>query len=479
MDWIASDILTATGGRLLSGAPQAVFRGIGIDSRKLAEGALFIAIEGENHDGHSFLPEVVARGGRGLVVKEGRLPEDDLKAWAEQDVVCIAVPDTTRALGAIAAFHRRRMPARIVALTGSNGKTTTRAMAAAILDRHRPTLATEGNLNNEIGLPLTLLRLQPEHGLAVVEMGMNHPGEIDRMARMAAPDIGLILNVAPAHLEGLHSVEGVMRAKGELLEHIRPGGKAILNADDPHCRQLAKACRVETLLFGFAPEAAVRATDLVSGPRGWRFQLELPAGEIAVHLQLPGKFMVANALAAAAAAYCCGVPREAIKAGLEAVEAVDGRMQLVHLPWGITLINDCYNANPASTAAAIATLARMKGASRGALVLGDMLELGPEAAYWHRETGRTIGQAGLDRLFVHGAFAATLRDGAVEAGMAPDRVLAGDIIEISVALTQWLTPGDWVLVKGSRGMRMERVIAALKDWAGGIEGHRTRMTTTP
>ena len=467
MDWSAGDILAATGGRLLSGSRRTVFSGIGIDSRKLAEGDLFIAIVGETHDGHAFAPEVVARGGRGLVVKESRLPEADLNAWARQGVVCIAVPDTGRALGAVAAFHRRRMPARIIALTGSNGKTTTRAMTAAVMNRDRPTLATEGNLNNEIGLPLTLLRLQPEHVLAVVEMGMNHPGEIDRMARVAVPDIGMILNVAPAHLEGLRSVEGVRRAKGELLRHIQPTGKAILNGDDPHCRQLGQECPVETLLFGFAPEAAVRAVDLVSGPRGWRFQLELPTGDIAVRLQLPGKFMVANALAAAAAAYCCDIPLDIIKAGLESVEAVDGRMQLVHLPWGITLINDCYNANPASTAAAITTLTRMKGASRGALVLGDMLELGPEAEHWHRRTGRKVGQAGLDRLFVHGAFAAALREGALEAGMDSDRILVGDIAAISAALTQWLTPGDWVLVKGSRGMRMERVIAALKEWAGG------------
>ena len=359
------------------------------------------------------------------------------------------------------------MPARIVALTGSNGKTTTRAMAAAIFNRKAPTLATKGNLNNEIGLPLTLLGLKAAHVLAVVEMGMNHPGEIDRMGRIAVPDIGMIINVAPAHLEGLHTIEGVRRAKGELLGHIRTGGRAILNADDEHCRQLMASCPVETILFGFGPEAQVRATDLKSGPRGWNFNLQLPSGEIQVDLQVPGKFMVANALAAAAAAHCCDIPAADIKAGLEAVEPVEGRMQLVPLPWGITLINDCYNANPASTAAAIDTMTRMKGASRGALVLGDMLELGPDAKAWHRKTGQRAGRAGLDRLFIHGDFAPAVREGASAAGMDADRILVGDISEISIALTQWLTPGDWVLVKGSRGMRMERVIAALQDWAGG------------
>jgi UDP-N-acetylmuramoyl-tripeptide--D-alanyl-D-alanine ligase len=466
MEWTTHDILTATGGHLLSGSRRTAFAGIGIDSRQLAPGSLFIAIEGDIHDGHTFAPDVVARGGRGVVVREGRTADTTLANWQDRQVVCITVPDTTRALGDIAAYHRRRMPARIVALTGSNGKTTTRAMAAAILNHKGSTLTTRGNLNNEIGLPLTLLQLKEAHTLAVVEMGMNHPGEIDRLGRIAAPNIGMIINVAPAHLEGLHSIEGVMCAKGELLRHIDPAGRAILNADDEYCRRLAETCPVETLLFGFGPEASIRATELESGPRGWAFTLQMPSIEIPVRLQVPGKFMVANALAAAAAAYCCDVVPEDIKAGLESVGAVDGRMQLVPLPWGITLINDCYNANPASTAAAIDTLARMKGASRGTLVLGDMLELGPEAEEWHRKTGRKAGQAGLDRLFVHGAFAPAVIKGAREAGMAPDRIMAGDLTEISIALTHWLTPGDWVLVKGSRGMRMERVIAALQDWAG-------------
>jgi UDP-N-acetylmuramoyl-tripeptide--D-alanyl-D-alanine ligase len=467
MGWTTRDILTATGGRLLCGAENTTFAAIGIDSRRLAVDELFIAIKGANHDGHTFVGDVVARGGRGVLVQEDRIPDMDLVDWRTRGVVAVAVGDTTRALGDLAAFHRRRMPARIIALTGSNGKTTTRAMTAAIVERQGPTLATRGNLNNEIGLPLTLLQLRAEHALGVVEMGMNHPGEIDRMGRMAAPDIGMIINVAPAHLEGLHTIEGVMRAKGELLPHIQPTGKAILNGDDALCRQLAANCPVPTLLFGFGAEVPVRAVDLVSGPRGWHFQLQLPSGEVDVQLKVPGRFMVANALAAAAVGYCCDVPLEDIKAGLEAVEAVDGRMQLVPLPWGITLINDCYNANPASTAAAIATLTRMKGASRGALVLGDMLELGVDAEEWHRTTGRKAGQAGLDRLFLYGAYSAALREGAVEAGMPADRILVGGIAEISAALTQWLTPGDWVLVKGSRGMRMERVIAALQEWAGG------------
>jgi len=467
MEWTANDILSATAGELLSGSGHTVFTGIGIDSRHLSPESLFIAIEGENHDGHTFAPDVVARGGRGLLVRKGQIDETALASWQDQPLVCIAVSDTTQALGAIAAYHRRRMPARVIALTGSNGKTTTRAMAVDILNRSATTLATQGNLNNEIGLPLTLLQLEEAHTLAVVEMGMNHPGEIDRLGRMAAPDIGMIINVAPAHLEGLHSIEGVMHAKGELLGHIAPTGRAILNSDDEHCRQLMETCPVETLLFGFGPEATIRATDLNSGPRGWSFHLQLPSGDIPVRLQVPGKFMVANALAASAAAYCCDVPLADIKAGLESVEAVDGRMQIVPLPWGITLINDCYNANPASTSAAIDTLARMKGASRGTLVLGDMLELGPDAEEWHRLTGRKAGQAGLDRLFVHGSFAGAVVEGAREVGMAPDRILAGAIDEISIALTQWLTPGDWVLVKGSRGMRMERVIAALQEWAGG------------
>ncbi|MDJ0722403.1 MAG: UDP-N-acetylmuramoyl-tripeptide--D-alanyl-D-alanine ligase, partial [Desulfobacterales bacterium] len=370
-----------------------------------------------------------------------------------------------RALGALAAYHRRRMPARIVALTGSNGKTTTRAMTASILGQGFETLATRGNLNNEIGVPLTLFRLETRHDVGVIEMGMNHAGEIDRLGRIAAPDLGMITNVAPAHLEGLKTVEGVRDAKGELLDHIAPEGRAILNADDPLVRELAVRSRAAVTFFGQAPDAHVRAEAIDTRAGGTRFVLKLPGDSGPVELKIPGAFMVANALAAAAVADTLGLRLDAIRAGLASVQPVDGRMQIQRLANGITVINDCYNANPASAAAAITTLAELRGESRGMLVLGDMLELGGEAAALHRLTGERAGGAGFARLYAHGPHAEDVAAGARSAGMAAERILTGPVSAICSDLTARLRPGDWVLVKGSRGMRMERVVAALNDQA--------------
>jgi UDP-N-acetylmuramoyl-tripeptide--D-alanyl-D-alanine ligase len=459
--WTAADLRRATGGDLLSGPAEASFAGLAIDSRRIARDEVFVAIIGATHDGHRFVADVLARGVRGLVVQQGRCDAADLADWQTRGIACVAVADTTRALGDIAAYHRRRCPAKIVALTGSNGKTTTRAMTEAVMQDHFRTLATQGNLNNEIGVPLTLLRLNSRHEVGVVEMGMNHPGEIDRLSAIAAPDVGLITNVAPAHLEGLGSLAGVREAKGELLDHVSPAGRVVLNADDAEVRRLAGRAKAPVVFFGLAPEAAVRAAAVDPRPEGTRFTLHLPQGSCPVTLPVPGAFMVSNALAAAAVGHCLNVPLEAIRAGLETVQPVAGRMQIQHLPGGVTLINDCYNANPASTAAAIRTLAELKGSARGALVMGDMLELGPAASDLHRETGRRAGAAGLKRIWAHGPHAEAFTAGAQEAGMPREALMTGEVAAIAAALADWLRPGDWLLVKGSRGMKMERVIAAL------------------
>ncbi len=466
MNWTLADILEATGGGQLAGPGKAAFARVAIDSRQVQPQDLFVAIRGENHDGHQFIDDVLARGCRGAVVRGEQADAENRERWQRAGVMVIGVDATTRALGALAAYHRRRMPARIVALTGSNGKTTTRAMTEAILRQALETLATRGNLNNEIGVPLTLFRLEPRHAVGVIEMGMNHPGEIDRLGRMAGPDIGMITNVAPAHLEGLQSVEGVRDAKGELLDHIAPEGRTILNADDQLVRELAARSRAEVTFFGQAAEAHVRAEAIETHADGTRFVLRLPRAGGPVELKIPGAFMVANALAAAAAADALGLGLDTIRAGLASVQPVDGRMQIQHLSAGITIINDCYNANPASAAAAIRALADLRGNSRGILVLGDMLELGRDAAALHRLTGKRAGGAGLERLYAHGPHAEDVAAGARSAGMDAKRILTGPVSAICDDLKSRLQPGDWVLVKGSRGMRMERVVAALNEWAG-------------
>ena len=264
MSWSITDIQQATGGELLAGPTEAVFDQIAIDSRQITPGQLFVAIRGENHDGHRFVDDVVSHGCRGVVVQHD---QTDAFRWEDRrrtGVAIIGVDNTIRALGALAAYHRRRMPARIIALTGSNGKTTTRAMTASILSRRFQTLATQGNLNNEIGVPLTLFGLAPHHEIGVIEMGMNHAGEIDRLGQIASPDVGMITNVAPAHLDGLQTVEGVRDAKGELLDHVAPEGRVILNADDPLVRELAARSRAEVVFYGRAHDAHIRAEAIES-----------------------------------------------------------------------------------------------------------------------------------------------------------------------------------------------------------------------
>jgi UDP-N-acetylmuramoyl-tripeptide--D-alanyl-D-alanine ligase len=459
--WSTADLLAATGGRRLCGPAAAVFAGIATDSRQALPGEVFLALVGETHDAHRFVPDVLARGVRGLVVAEDRLDPTAVPAWEGAGVTAVAVADTTRALGALGTFQRRRAAARVVALTGSSGKTTTRAMAAAVAGRGFRVLTPRGNFNNEVGLPLTLLRLAPDHEVAVLELGMNHFGEMDRLGAMAAPDIGLITNIGPAHLEFLGSLEGVRRAKGELLPHIRGDGRAVLNADDPHLRILAAACPVPVLFFGEDPAAAVRAREIAGEAAETRFVLELPDGQTPVRLPTPGRFMVANALAAAAVGHLLGLSPEAIRAGLEAFAPVTGRLRVIATPAGWQLIDDTYNANPASMAAAIRTLADAPGRRRAILVAGDMRELGPAAPALHREVGRLAAAAGVDLLFAAGAHAPEVAAGALAGGLGAAAVQVAAVEEIPAALAPLLQPGDWILVKGSRAMGMERVVQGL------------------
>jgi UDP-N-acetylmuramoyl-tripeptide--D-alanyl-D-alanine ligase len=302
--------------------------------------------------------------------------------------------------------------------------------------------------------------------VAVIEMGMNHPGEIDRLGRIASPDIGMITNVAPAHLEGLLTVEGVRDAKGELLHHIAAEGTAILNADDPLVRELAAGSRAAVLFFGLGPDAHVRAEAVAATPEGTRFILKLPQDEGPVQLNIPGAFMVANALAAAAVGWTLGVDIAEIKAGLETFRPIAGRMVHRELAGGVHLIDDTYNANPGSMAAAIQTLADLGRGGRRFLVMGDMLELGEQSAALHAASGELAARSEPSQLLVAGRFRAAVSRGARAGGLPPERIFEGDREEILGALKKRLRPGDWVLVKGSRGMGMETIVQGLMAWAG-------------
>jgi len=462
MPWRVAEIIEATGGRLFCGDLGRMFTGVSIDSRRISADDLFIAIKGEVHDGHRFIGNVIEQGVNGCLIDQRKTDMLSKLELSDTGVVCITVDNTTKALGDMAAFNRRRTPVSVIAITGSNGKTSTRRMTSDVVSRRFCTLSTQGNLNNDIGLPLTLLNL---HQWAVVELGMNRPGEIERLAEICLPDVGLITNIGPAHLEGLGSMEAVMAAKGELLGKIKAGGMAILNADDPRLLKLADITPINVLFFGMSKDAAIRAESVEEKGEGLSFGLVLPDETISVHLKTPAMFMISNALAAAAAGYLLGLTAVEIKNGIEAFKPVQGRMNIHKTGKGIHIIDDTYNANPGSMQAAIITLTSLKGKNKGFLIAGDMLELGEYSAPMHREIGVIAARANIAGLYVTGKFAEDVAAGALAEDMNPDDIFKGTREEIIEAVTDRLEAGDWVLVKGSRGMAMEKVVQGLLAWA--------------
>ncbi len=426
---------------------DAGFLGVSTDTRTLNAGELFVALVGPNFDGCDFVEAAADKRAAGAVVGKS----------VDTPLATISVPDTRLALGELAASWRRRMPARIVGVTGSNGKTTLKEMLSACLSLEAQTLATDGNLNNDIGVPLMLARLSPEHAYAVLEMGANHPGEIAYLTALVEPQVVAITNAAAAHLEGFGSVEGVARAKGEILQGTTRPECAVLNADDAYFELwLEMAADIPVVSFGVDRRADVRATDIRASDTGSEFELELPGRDIAVRLPLAGVHNVQNAAAAAAVACALGIDPAIIARGLNNVRPVPGRLRRLSTIGAAALFDDSYNANPASVIAAAEFLAAQPGT--GWLVLGDMAELGDEAPALHRAVGRAARQAGISRLFATGE----LSKRAVEA--FGSGALWFDSVEaltdaVRTALQEDGAPN--LLVKGSRSMRMERVVAGL------------------
>ena len=464
--WTTQEILQATDGELLVGDLKRQFARISIDSRAITASDFFVAIVGDVHDGHAYVRDVVREDVHGVMINKNSIAELPPSEWRNKNMSCVVVEDTTRSLGDLAAFHRKRADALVVAITGSNGKTTTRKLTSAVMSRHFNTLSTVGNYNNQIGLPLTLLNLQREHQWAVVELGTNSPGEIGRLAEICAADIGVITNIGPVHLEGLGSLDGVMHEKGDLLNHLKPGGKAVLNADDHRIRKLAAETDKEVVLFGLTEAAAVRAEMIKETVGAITFTLVLEEKRTSVVLNTAGQFMVANALAAAAVGFLAGLSIQELKIGLERFRPASGRMNILHLPNDIHIIDDTYNANPVSMQAAINTLNAISAGSRTILVCGDMLELGAQAESLHRQIGALAGESGIRKLYVTGEFAGAVAAGACNAQMNAGDIFSGSKDSIFEALKQTLKPGDWVLIKGSRGMAMEDVVVLLKRWSG-------------
>ena len=423
------------------------FRGVSTDTRSLKPGQLFVALQGPNFDGTKFVRQAAECKAAGAVVGQ---PVDT-------DLPTIIVDDTLAALGNLASYWRQQMQATVVGITGSNGKTTVKELLASCLSISEPTLATHGNLNNEIGLPLMLLRMGERHRYAVIEMGANHPGEIAYLTSLASPRIVAITNAAPAHLEGFGSVEGVARAKGEILVGDQSPECAILNADDDYFDYWSSLVGdAEIISFGLSAEADVRASSIEATDHGSGFTLHVPDGQFSVELSLQGKHNVLNACGAAAIARALGISDQQIKKGLEAVQPFHGRLQPVRSSSRAVLFDDSYNANPVSVQAAAEFLAAQDGVSW--LVLGDMAELGADGVLLHAHTGWVVRESGVTNLLATGP----LSKHTVEAFGDNGRWYES-IERLICDLGTSIGEGDVVLVKGSRSMGMERVVDALTD----------------
>ena len=454
----ADDLVRSTGGRLIARSGRAI-RGAAVDSRLVQPGEVFIALPGEHTDGHAYLPEAIDRGAAAVIVAR---PIADPAVLG--DVTVVRVADPLAALGALAMGWRRRFDPLVVGVTGSIAKTSTKEAVATVLGRRFRTLRNEGNQNNEVGLPLTVLRLRPEHQAAVLEMGMYVGGEIADLARIARPRIGVVTAVQAVHLSRIGSLEAIEQAKGELLEALPPDGVAILNADDPIVRRMGDRTTARAVSYGFAGDADIGAEAVESlGLDGMRFMLRAAGTRRPVTIPVLGRLSVHNALAAAAVGVSAGLSPDEIAAGLALGWSAPHRIAVVRLG-AVTVVDDTYNASPRSVIAALDLLAGLPG--RRVAVLGEMLELGDASDEGHREVGEAAART-VDWLMVVGVGAAGIAEGAEAAGLSASAILrVHDADAALAALPPRLRDGDVVLVKASRGVALDAVVDGLRRELG-------------
>jgi UDP-N-acetylmuramoyl-tripeptide--D-alanyl-D-alanine ligase len=448
-----NDLASIVSGQLIQGDPHTqdtqTFQSVSIDSRSLKAGELFVAIKGPHFDGHQFIEAIQQQGAVAALVNH--------PIKTNTNFPLIQVTNTLQALGLLAKYWRQALSLPVIGITGSCGKTTTKMLVANILQTCGETLATEGTLNNEIGVPLTLLKLKPSHRFAVIEMGANHPGEIAYVSHLVGADIAIITNVGPVHLEGFGSLEGVAKAKAEIYQALSPAGIAIVNADEvfvPYWQQIIENRKIVT--FGINTEADIKAMQITmdAGHRP-HFILKTPNGEVPVQLQLMGHHNISNALAAAAAAYALDIPLDKIQQGLQNAQAVTKRLVESVGSFGGLIIDDSYNANPASIRVALEVLVSKPGAK--VFAMGDMLELGENAADYHAQIGHYARQLGIDQFYGYGELVKFATDafGASGKYFTDKEMLIAD-------LKKNLQADMTVLVKGSKAMGMGQVVDALK-----------------
>ena len=442
-----NEILEATGGRARAPLPEGRIADITLDSRAVSDGSVFVALKGERADGHDFVKGLEGRALCAVVERE-----------VDADIPQIIVGSTYRAVGAIGAYIREKSGVTVVGVTGSVGKTSVKELTASVISQRFSVLKTEKNHNNELGLPMTLFRLTEEHEVAVLEMGISYFGEMDRISRIARPDIAVYTNIENVHTENLHDRDGVLRAKTELVPNMR-GNTLVLNAEDDKLRGYKLPNGKKAVYYGFGEDRFVRASELrYDGMDSTSFTLHVGADSIGVELPASGRHMVLDALAAAAAGHELGLTMEEIKRGLECYKTVEGRMQ--RLDWhGAVIINDCYNASPTSMAASLNVLSQAKG--RRLALLGDMLELGAKSDELHAGIGRLAASLGLDALWTVGESGRLISDAASGAGLENAVNLSRD--EAAESIRNTLREGDTLLVKASRGMALEKIIKAVME----------------
>ena len=449
------EIARVAGGAVLQGPASLAFERFGIDSRLSEAGELFFAVPGKR-DGHDFVAAAAARGAAGAVVARP-------VAVAHRDFGLVRVEDTVAALQALAHHVLVRRPVKVVGITGSVGKTTTKEFTAALLAPRFRVLKSEGNFNNHLGLALSLLRLEPGHDAAVLEMGMSAPGEIRALARVAPPDVAVITNISPVHLQFFRGLDEIARAKKEILDGAKPGATAVLNADDPLVTRIAADFPGRKVTFGRAPAADVRAEELRSaGYSGFSFVLRYGQASTLILLPFLNEAAVVNLLAAAAVSFALGLRLDDIKPAILGLRPLPTRGLLVEAAGGVRVYDDSYNSNPRALETALSSLAALP-AARKVAVLADMLELGEGGREFHRRAGETVVRTGWDVLVAVGPLAALMAEGAVAAGMKASAVHRFPDAEAAAgAIAGLVRGGDLVLVKGSRGMRTEAIVEALQ-----------------
>jgi len=460
-----AEVLAATGGRLLAGHQERKVFGVSTDTRHIRQGNLFIALSGQNFDGHDFVQKAAEAGAACVLISNSA--KIDLENMARHCAV-MEVADTLLALGDLAHAHRMRFSCPVIAMTGSSGKTTTKEMLACILGREKKVLKTEGNFNNLVGLPQTIFRMNGYDDVAVLEMGTNARGEIGRLTRIASPDIGLITNIGPAHLAGFGSVDGVREEKGDLFLQMNSSGIAVVNLDDDAVCKAADGWSGRRVTFSMSASADVGVCDIrKNGVRGTSFNLLLRGRTHKVDLKVAGIANVYNAMAAAAVAMAAGVSSLSIQQGLMIFEAVPGRMEMMKLQNGAYLINDAYNANPASMREALLTLKDLKGLHHAYVFLGDMLELGEVSTEMHRRIGILLATIGVTAVYLKGEFAEMTASGALDGGMKKEQIVfLKDTEDVVHKLKKQLKKGDWILVKGSHSMRLDKMVNHIQEVIG-------------